>query len=121
MDVFIWLTVIPLFGIVAPIYLSFDETLKPINKMFLFLLLPIMEVFFLAVLVFEITLKKTEVNILSALLLPTISFLVILGLCLTLIVSLVEGINHGLKLMLRLTALSIFSFIIAWGVYLAHA
>ncbi|MEM6614006.1 MAG: hypothetical protein AAF652_17460 [Cyanobacteria bacterium P01_C01_bin.72] len=121
MDIFFWLTIIPLFGVIAPIYLCFDETIKPINKVFLFLLLPLIEMFFWINLVFEVLSKETDVNILSALQLPTISFLVILGLCFALIISLVEKINQGLKLMLRLTALLIFSFVIAWGAYLASA
>lgn len=117
MGIFIWLTLIPLFGVIAPIYLCFDKTLKPTNKAFLFLLLPMIEIFLSIVFIFNFLATKTDLNILNVWQLPAIAFLVILGLCLTLIVALIEDMNYTLKLIIRVIALSIFGFVIVWKIY----
>ena len=53
MGIYFWLLLIPLVGIVSPIYLSFDETIKPIDKVLLFLLLPITETLFIIFTIIE--------------------------------------------------------------------
>jgi hypothetical protein len=109
MGIFLWLFLIPFVGIIAPIWLSFDPDIKANDKVYLFLLLPIVEILVLIVATIESISNKT--NKTGILQLELIDFLMIFGLSLTLIVVLVENINRSIQLGIRLTALSILGFI----------
>lgn len=113
MGIYFWLLLIPLVGIVSPIYLSFDETIKPIDKVLLFLLLPITETLFI---IFTIVESINNTNLIDTWPIQLILLLIILGLSLTLITTLVEGIKRTVKRYIRLTALSIFGLIVIWGI-----
>ena len=114
MDLFYLLALVPFIGIVSPIYLSFDQTIEPINKILLFLFLPAIEGLFILVFILETLSNKT--NAINTWKPSLIALLIIIGLSLTLIVTLVENLNSKVKLAARLTALSILSFVIVWGI-----
>ena len=112
--IFLSFLLIPLIGIVSPIYLSFDRDIKPINKALLFLFLPIIEMLWSIVAIGESILKNT--NLIDAWQLQLIALLTILGLSLSLFVALVEDIDRTVKQAIRLIALSILSIVIVWGI-----
>lgn len=114
MGIFLWLFLIPLIGVVAPIWLSFDSGIKPTDKVYLFLLLPIVEIlWFILAIIESISNKTNRINVLQ---LELIDFLMIFGLSLTLIVVLVENVNRNIQLGIKLTALSILGFIFVWKI-----
>ena len=114
MEGYLWFLAIPVIGIVSPIYLSFDRSIKPINKVLLFLLLPIVEMLFSILAIVESLSKNT--NLTDTWQLQVIVLLIIFGLSLSLTVALVKNIDRTIKFGIRLIALSIFSFVIVWGI-----
>lgn len=114
MDIFLYLTLIPLIGIVSPIYLSFDKEISYTSKIYLFLFMPAVEILFLVISISGLFSDATIVTKSWQLYILTMSL--IIGLCLTLIVALVEDIEPKVKLCMRLTALSILSFATVWGI-----
>lgn len=113
-SIFLFFLMIPLFGIVSPIWLSFDQELKPINKAILFLVLPVLAMLFSIGSIVE-SLSK-DLKLLDTWQIQIIALSIIFALSLSLIVVLVEGLEHSIKLGIRLTALSILSFITILGV-----
>lgn len=113
MGIFLWIFLIPLVGIISPIWLSFELDIKSNDKAYLFLILPIIEIGLSILALVESIQKKTY--LIDTWQLQLIILLMICGLSLTLIVILVEGINSSIKLSIKLTALSILNFIIVWN------
>lgn len=114
MEGYLWFLAIPVIGIVSPIYLSFDRSIKPINKILIFLLLPIIEMLFSILAIVKSLLKNT--NLIDTWQLQIIVLLIIFGLSLSLIVAFVKDIDRTIKFNIKLIALSIFSFVIVWGI-----
>lgn len=111
----IWILVfiVPVVLVWYPIYCVFDPKLTINQKIFCFLLLPAFE---LTVSPFAIlSARSMEINLMEQWQLYLWYFLFSLGMASTLMVTLLEELESNVKLVLRLTTLSVLGFILTWG------
>lgn len=108
-------------GILIPFAYSFNKNISPIHKTIYFLLLPIVEI----IIFITSVVKAKNINDIAQYFYfrgfePIISmitiFLIILGLSLTLIFVLIKEINRQARYAIKSITVSIFSFIILFGI-----
>lgn len=104
---------LPVILVLGAICFTLDSKLTISQKIFYFLLLPIIEIIMA---IFAVTQAKTmNVDLMDSWFLYLLYFLNTLAIIGTLIVSLVSELNSAVKLGVRFASLAVFSLILTWS------
>ena len=103
---------LPVILVLGAICFSFDSRLTAYQKIFYFLLLPMVEIIVSVIAVVQA--KSTSIDLIDNWSLYLLYFSTSLGIIGTLVVTLVSELNSVVMLAIRFTTLTVFGSILAW-------